>query len=82
MQRNEVFQAKHEVVYEDPVEMKMISDYMPVFLKELEQSDSEGFVANTIDEKAQLVRRQGWVYAKDQDFENCLKQTIAQHSKA
>ncbi|KAM3474065.1 hypothetical protein MY8738_008086 [Beauveria namnaoensis] len=62
--------------------MKIIQDYMPAPLKELEQNDSEGLVANTIDEKAQLIRREGWVYANDQDFENCLKQTIAQHGKA
>ncbi|KAK8150549.1 hypothetical protein G3M48_001124 [Beauveria asiatica] len=67
---------------EDPIEMKIIQDDMPAFIKELQQSDSEGFVANTVDEKAQLVRREGWVYPKSHYFENCLKQSIAQHGKA
>ncbi|KAM3504297.1 hypothetical protein MY10362_003640 [Beauveria mimosiformis] len=67
---------------EDPIEMKIIRDDMPAFIKGLQQSDSEGFVANTVDEKAQLVRREGWVYPKSHYFENCMKQSIAQHGKA
>ncbi|OAA73182.1 hypothetical protein ISF_00083 [Cordyceps fumosorosea ARSEF 2679] len=67
---------------DDLVEMKIIQDDMPAFIKELEESNSEGFVANTVDEKAQLVRREGWTYWKTHTFENCLGQSIKQNGKA
>ncbi|PMB71281.1 hypothetical protein BM221_003748 [Beauveria bassiana] len=63
--------------------MKIIQDYMPASLKKLEQSDSEGFVANKSDEKAQLVRREGWVYAKDQlaaDYRTAWQSLESKHS--
>ncbi|KAK9444904.1 hypothetical protein VB005_01363 [Metarhizium brunneum] len=66
----------------DLVQIDITQDDMPAFLAELEQSQSEGFVANTIDDKAQPVRREGWGYPPGRNFEHCLDQNIKQNGKA
>ncbi|KID96142.1 hypothetical protein MAJ_07910, partial [Metarhizium majus ARSEF 297] len=62
-------------------EIEIFQDDMPAFLNELQQSKSEGFVANTIDDKAQPVRREGWGYPPGRNFEHCLDQSIKQNGK-